>query len=93
VLRKIVDFQPHGQRDPRDFDKLVWTLPIPEYSDADPLHRDLAAVAARAETIAAGADLSAADHFTAKRRAIRAALAAAGIAEEIEVLVAALLPN
>jgi hypothetical protein len=92
VLRKIVDYQPHGQRDPRDFDKLVWTLPIPDYSDADPLHRDLAAAAARAEEVAALVDMSGIGHFTAGRRAIRAALAADGIGAEIEALVTALLP-
>ena len=74
------------------FDNLVWTLPIPEYDDTDPLHRDLAATAAHAEQVAAGVDLTAAQHFTAKRRAIRAALAADGVAAEIEALVDALLP-
>lgn len=92
VLAKITDLQPHGQRDKRDFDNLVWTLPIPEYDDSDPLHRDLAAAATHAETIAAAVELTDAQHFTAKRRAIRAALAADGVAAEIESMVDALLP-
>ena len=92
VLAKITDLQSHGQRDKRDFDNLVWTLPIPEYDPTDPVHRDLAAAAAHAETVAAATDLNAANHFTAKRRAIRAALAADGVAAEIEALVDALLP-
>lgn len=92
VLAKITDLQSHGQRDKRDFDNLVWTLPIPEYDDTETLHRDLAAAARRAETVAARVDLANAHHFTAKRRAIRAALAEDGIAAEIEVLVDALLP-
>jgi len=92
ILAKIVDLQPHGQRDKRHFDNLVWTLPIPEYDDTDPLHRDLAAAAAQAEAVAAAVELSDSQHFTAKRRAIRAALAADGIAAEIEALVDALLP-
>ncbi len=74
VLAKVTDLQPHGQRDKRDFDNLVWTLPIPEYDAADPLHRDLAAAASRAEAVAAAVPL-AEGHFTQKRRAIRAALA------------------
>jgi len=37
-------------------------------------------------------DLSEARHFTAKRRAIRDALVAAGVAQEIEAMVDALLP-
>ncbi len=92
VLAKVTDLQPHGQRDKRDFDNLVWTLPIPEYDGIDPLHRDLAAAAARAEAVAATVELTDAQHFTAKRRAIRAALAADGIAAEMETLVDALLP-
>lgn len=85
------DLQPHGQRDKRDFDNLVWTLPIPEYDPADALHRDLAAAASRAEAVAATVPLDA-GHFTMKRRAIRAALAADGVAAEMEALVDALLP-
>ncbi len=92
VTGKITDLQSHGQRDKRDFDNLVWTLPIPEYDDTDQLHRDLAAAATHAETIAAAVVLTDAQHFTAKRRAIRAALAADGIAAEMEALVDALLP-
>jgi hypothetical protein len=92
VLAKVTDLQPHGQRDKRDFDNLVWTLPIPDYDETDPLHRDLAAAANRAEIVAAGVDLTVAHHFTAKRRAIRAALVADGIAAEMEALVDALLP-
>jgi SAM-dependent methyltransferase len=92
VLAKIVDLQSHGQRDKRDFDNLVWTLPIPEYDDTDALHRDLAAAAAHAETVAAAVALTDAQHFTAKRRAIRAALVADGVAAEMETMVDALLP-
>jgi hypothetical protein len=91
-LEKIVDLQPHGQRDKRDFDNLVWTLPIPEFDPEEPLHRDLAAAALRAESCAAAVPLPAAAHFTAKRRAIREALAETGVAAEIEALVDALLP-
>jgi len=91
VLAKVTDLQPHGQKDKRDFDNLVWTLPIPEYDAADPLHRDLAAAASRAEEVAAAVPL-AEGHFTQKRRAIRAALAEDGVAAEMEALVDALLP-
>ena len=92
VLAKVADLQPHGQRDKRHFDNLVWTLPIPEYDAAEPLHRDLAAAAAHAEAVAAAVDLADIKHFTAKRRAIRAALAADGVAAEMEAMVDALLP-
>jgi len=92
VLAKITDLQPRGEVNPRDFDNLVWTLPIPEYDPADPLHRDLAAAATQAEAIAAAVPLADTQHFTAKRRAIRTALAEDGIAAEMEALVDALLP-
>lgn len=92
VLAKVIDLQPRGEATPRHFDNLVWTLPIPDYDPAEPLHRDLAAAAARAEAIAATVPLAAGAHFTAHRRTIRAALLADGVAAEIEALVDALLP-
>jgi hypothetical protein len=92
VLAKITDLQPRGQRDKRDFDNLAWTLPIPEYDNTEALHRDLAATATRAESVAASVPLTDTQHFTAKRRAIRAALVEDGVAAEIEALVDALLP-
>ncbi|TIU74950.1 MAG: hypothetical protein E5W15_02095, partial [Mesorhizobium sp.] len=45
VLERVKDLQPVGQRDPRHFDNLVWTLPIPEFDADEPLHADLAAAA------------------------------------------------
>jgi hypothetical protein len=91
-LDKVIDLQPHGQRDKRHFDNLVWTLPIPEYDEGDPLHRDLAAAASHAEAVAASVELRESQHFTRKRRAIRDALAEDGVAAEIENMVDALLP-
>ncbi len=93
ALAKISDLQAIGEAGTkRDFDNLVWTLPIPEYDDTEILHRDLAAAASRAETVAARVSFTDAQHFVAKRRAIRVALAEDGIAAEIEALVGALLP-
>jgi hypothetical protein len=93
VVRKISDLQTYGEAGThRDLDNLMWTLPIPEYDEVDPVHRDLASAAAHAEIVASGTDLSKIQHFVAKRRAIRAALVADGIAAEIETLVDALLP-
>lgn len=92
VLAKVTDLQSHGQRDKRDFDNPVWTLPIPEYDDKDQVHRDLADAAERAEKIAAAVELRDDQHFTAKRRAIREALALDGVAQDIESLVDAILP-
>lgn len=90
---KISDLQIIGEAGTkRHLDNLVWTLPIPEYDAKEQRHRDLAAAALRAEEIAALVPLRDDQHFVAKRRAIRDALAADGIAAEIEALVDALLP-
>ena len=53
---------------------------------------DLAAAANLAEVVAASVPLTGTQHFVAKRRAIRAALAEDGVAE-IEALVSELLPS
>lgn len=92
VLDRVRDLQPVGQRDPRHFDNLVWTLPIPEFDANDAVHADLAAAALHAADVAARVELPDDAHFTAKRRLIRRALEADGVAETIERLVDALLP-
>ncbi|RUV77372.1 MAG: hypothetical protein EOR37_10025 [Mesorhizobium sp.] len=92
VLDRVKDLQPVGQRDPRDFDNLVWTLPIPEFDASEALHVDLAAAALHAAGIAARIELPDSAHFTAKRRAIRQTLVDDGVAETIERLLDALLP-
>ena len=83
--------QPRGWRDPRDFDNLVWELPIPEYDRRRGLHRELAEAAARAEQVAAAVELQEGMHFMRQRRAIRNALAADDIAAVIDGLVVRLL--
>ena len=93
VLERVKDLQPVGQRDPRDFDNLVWTLPIPEFDPGDELHCDLAAAAIHAASIAEITALSDDTHFTTKRGIIREALEADGVAQTIERLVDALLPG
>lgn len=90
ALAQVIPMQAHGWRDPRDFDNLLWELPIPGYDSANPLHAELADAGAEAERLAAEVRLPE-GHFTMKRRAIRSALAEAGIAQRIEALVARLL--
>lgn len=92
VLDRVKDLQPVGQRDRRDFDNLVWTLPIPEYDPNEMLHSDIAAAALHAAEVAARVELPEHVHFTTKRKLIRRALEADGIAQIIERLVDALLP-
>ena len=81
-----------GEQTRRHIGNLVWTLPIPEFDPVEVLHADLAAAALHAAAVAARVELPDAAHFTAKRRLIRQALVADGVAEAIERLVDALLP-
>lgn len=92
VLDRVKDLQPVGQRDRRDFDNLVWTLPIPDYDPNETLHSDIAAAALHAAEVAARVELPEHVHFTTKRKLIRRALEADGVAQIIERLVDALLP-
>ena len=64
VLDRVKDLQSGGQRDPRDFDNLVWTLPILEFEAAEALHTDIAAAALHATEVAARVELPADAHFT-----------------------------
>jgi hypothetical protein len=91
VLRRIIPMQPRGWRDPRDFDNLVWELPIPEYDRRESLHQQLATASSRADSVAASVELTEGAHFMRQRRAIRDALAADGIAARIDALVSSLL--
>ena len=93
ALDRVKDLQPVGQRDPRHFDNLVWTLPIPEYDAEDQLHLDLAEAAHYAAGIAAPIDLPSDVYFTTQRQMIRTALEADGVATVVERLVDALLPG
>jgi hypothetical protein len=90
VLQRVIPRQSRGWRDPRDFDNLVWELPIPEFDGSLELHQELAAAGSEAETTAAAVALPDGD-YRRKRRAIREALARTGLAAEMEALVARLL--
>ncbi|WP_019014536.1 hypothetical protein [Elioraea tepidiphila] len=89
--RRIAGMQARGQWGARHFDKLVWELRIPDYDARNPQHRRLAAVAERAERLAAAVEVREGGHFTAQRAAIRRALADAGVATELDAAVEALL--
>jgi SAM-dependent methyltransferase len=88
---QITDKQSKGQGGARDFDNLMWELPIPEYDAREALHRDLAALAAECEAAAAAVELPEGAHFTRHRRLIRDALDATGLARRLDALVARLL--
>ena len=83
--------QSRGQWGARDFDKVVFTLPIPRFDPSVPLHNEIAAAAAEAERIAGAFVLPENVKFQRARKLIRDALTEAGIAPQIDRLVAQLL--
>jgi hypothetical protein len=90
---RVSQMQSKGQWGARDFDKVMFELTIPKFDRSLPMHRELADAAGRAEQVAAAVALPEKGGFHAARRAIREALAADGIGERIDQLVAALLDS
>ena len=88
---RVEKYQSRGQWGARDFDKVIFNLPIPVYEHKRKAHRDLAAAAERAETVAAAVALPEGVKFQRARSIIRAALVKDGVAGEIDALVAGLL--
>jgi hypothetical protein len=88
---KTASLQSRGAWGARDFDKVVFTLPIPRFDPALALHNDLAAAAVAAEQVAAAFQLPESVKFQRARKLIRDALTETGIALKIDDLVARLL--
>jgi SAM-dependent methyltransferase len=91
LTRLLAPMQSRGEHNPRDFDKLVWRLPIPVFDPGDGNHQRLAELAAAAEALAAETDVSGKRTFQAQRRLIREALERDGIAQAIDEKVLRLL--
>ena len=91
--RRVAPLQARGQWGARDFDKVMWTLPIPQFDPANPLHAAITKAGRRAESVAARVPLKQGVYFTTARRQIRKALADNGAAGEIDSIVEELLRN
>ena len=91
VTRLVTPMQSRGEHNPRDIHKQVWRLPIPLFDPTDAVHKQLVELAAKAEEIAAGVDVSAHRTFQAQRRVIREELERQGISHAIDALVVDLL--
>ncbi len=89
--RKVEALQSRGQWGARDFDKVMFTLPIPRFDPKNRLHDELAAAAAEAEKTAAEVEIAEGTHFRSARRRVREALAESGVAGRIDELVGRLL--
>ncbi|MDO8434974.1 MAG: hypothetical protein Q7S58_21455 [Candidatus Binatus sp.] len=64
---------------------------IPQFDSANPVHRDLASAAEKAEQIASSVEIPEALHFTRARQLIRKSLKDAGLWDQIEKLAEAAL--
>lgn len=84
-------YQSRGQFGARDFDKVMFNLPIPLYDARLPLHRELAEAGAHAEQVAAMVELKEGEKFQRARKRVRDALAEEGVGGDIEILVEKLL--
>lgn len=87
----VADRQSRGQWGARDFDKVMLDLPIPTFDPTDPLHAALVRAADHAEQVAASVEVPAGLGFVRTRGLVRQALAADGVAGQIDAAVAQLL--
>jgi SAM-dependent methyltransferase len=92
VLTQLVrPLQARGEHNPRHFDKYIFRLPIPLYDPVSAAHRQLVALAERAEQVAEAVELPVGVSFQAQRRRVREALASDGVAGELNQATMALL--
>jgi len=88
---KIVQFQSMGLWGARDFDKVIFNLPIPKFDPADALHAEVAAMAAVAEALAVALALDPTMRFQAARSLVRKALKDHGVQDKLEALIGRLI--
>jgi hypothetical protein len=89
--KRIEHLQSKGQWGARDFDKVMFNLPIPRFNSGLALHRELAAAGAEAEGLAAAVHLPNSVKFQMARRLVRDALKESGLAAKMDALVERLL--
>ena len=83
--------QSRGLFGARDFDKVIFSLPIPRFDAANPLHQQLANISAEAEARTALIDLPVGVKFQRARKLVRDTLIGEGFSARIDALVAQLL--
>ncbi len=90
---RVEAYQSRGLFGARDFDKVIFNLPIPRFDGSIGIHLQLASAAREAETLAAALELPEAVKFQRARSLVRRALLDEGIAQRIDALVATLLDS
>ena len=88
---RVAHMQSRGEQGARDFDKLMFTLPIPRFDPRNPDHRALAVAGREAERIAATVPIPDGTPFQRARAVIRQTLRDESIASRIGELVEHLL--
>lgn len=91
LLARVRPLQSRGLFGPRDFDKNVFRVPIPTYSEGDERHRQLVALAEHAEAVAASVAIDGLDSRAARRK-INATLQDDGVQQQIEGILEQVLP-
>jgi len=91
TLERIRPLQSEGLYGPRHFHKLVWSLPIPVYDPSNSKHVELSKLAGDAEDLVKSIDVGADLSFKQVRGVVRRKLAASGLEEAVDALVAALV--
>lgn len=91
VRSRIEHLQSEGMFGPRDFDKVMFSLPIPRFKRTDRLHQGIAAAGLKAERVAALIEVEDGQRFQAVRKAVRDALVESGETAKNEALVERLL--
>jgi hypothetical protein len=92
VLERVKPLQALGLFGGRDFDKNVFSVPIPPFDENDLKHQDLVELAGQAEATASSADISTARDFKVARGIIRRELVSSGLHGKIEAVVAEVVP-
>jgi hypothetical protein len=82
--RRVQPLQSLGKFGPRDIDKAVFLLPIPEYDADNRLHGELVDLATQAEAVARSVPISPDVRTRQARRAVAQALEVAGLSQALE---------
>lgn len=88
VIRgRVAALQSRGKWGARDFDKLVFALPIPRFDPQSVDHREVVALSREAMRVAAATVLADETHFSYARRFVRARLQQEGVARELDAII------
>ena len=91
IRGRVEALQSRGKWGARDFDKLIFALPIPRFDPQSEDHRQIVALSREATRIAGAASLPEEGHFTLARRIVRVRLRQEGLAPALDATIERLL--